>query len=94
MKDLIDKYLGEGGIITAKYVVDMRIKKGTTTPAIWRVKDYGKPTTRNLKKYVDNYNESLKPGGVNQHIGIRGTATWAGIRENSPHSPYIVEYSG
>ena len=38
------------------------------TAAIWR-KEYGRPTEANIKVYVEKFNESLKPGGCNEHIG-------------------------
>ena len=89
----IDNYLEEGKSTTPKYVVDMHIKKGRTTPAGWTVKQHGKPTTQNLKKYVDAYNDSVKPGGVNKHLGDQSTATWAGIRTNTAGSEdYIAEW--
>lgn len=88
----IDKYLSEGRSTTPKYVVDMKIRKGMTTPAAWTVKQHGKPTAKNLAKYVDAYNDSVMPGGVNQHLGDGSTATWAGIRENNLHASYIAEW--
>lgn len=62
------------------------------TPAIWRVRKqfnlpgYGRPTEKNLAKYVMDYIDSLKIGGVNQHIskalGQIPVPNWAKIREN------------
>lgn len=37
------------------------------TNAIWR-KHYGRPTEANAQKYVEKFNESLAPGGCNEHI--------------------------
>jgi len=31
---------------------------------------YGKPTAENLSKWRGNFNSSLKPNGVNNHLGI------------------------
>lgn len=95
MKDIVDRldfFIDEGRTVTPKYVVDVQIKMGIATPAAWEIKEYGKPTVNNLKKYIEAYNQSLMAGGANQHIGSRGMATWAGIRENAPNSPYIVEW--
>ena len=38
------------------------------TPCAWRLKDAGYPTDENVRKYIDKFNESLKPGGCNEHI--------------------------
>lgn len=38
----------------------------------WKVKEYGKPTPENLSKWRDKFNQSLKPGGANAHIGMVG----------------------
>lgn len=38
----------------------------------WMTKQYGKPTPENLSKWRDEFNQSLQPGGVNEHIGING----------------------
>ena len=88
----INNYLKEGKSITPKYVIDMKIKKGNASPAAWSVKQHGKATAQNLKKYVDVYNGSLKPGGANEHLGDQSTATWAGIRENHPNASHIAEW--
>jgi hypothetical protein len=34
----------------------------------WDTKSYGKPTEANLEKWRKAMNESMKPGGVNEHI--------------------------
>jgi hypothetical protein len=94
----IETYLSEGGSTTPKYVVDMKLKRGYTDAAEWRVnaqygmRGYGKPTTANLKKYIDAYNDSLESGGVNAHIGPSGKAIWAGIRFNTYGTKYIAEW--
>jgi len=45
-----------------------RAGKVRHTSMIWR-KEYGRPTTANLDKWVTSYEESLKPGGCNAHLG-------------------------
>ena len=34
----------------------------------WNVKDHGRPTDKNAERYRRSLNESLKIGGVNEHI--------------------------
>lgn len=36
-----------------------------------QVPGYGNPTEANLAKWVEKFNASLKPGGVNEHVGDR-----------------------
>ncbi len=92
--DKIDEFIDEGRSSTPKYVVDWRIKdpKWSATSTAWKVKDYGKPTEANLAKYAKRYNESIKPGGVNDHLGSGQLVLWLGLRENSAGAPYIVEW--
>lgn len=46
------------------------------TPASWNVKSrtnvagYGNPTDKNLEKFISKYGDSLKPGGINQHLSL------------------------
>lgn len=35
----------------------------------WRVKDNGRPSTKNLAAHVERLRASFLPGGANQHIG-------------------------
>ena len=92
--DLTDKYLGEGRSSTPKYVVDCKLRspKWANSGSIWKVKDYGKPTEANLAKYAKRYNDSLKPGQVNDHLGKDHEAIWLGIRENYAGASYIAEW--
>lgn len=36
----------------------------------WKSKQYGKPTVENLKKFRNGMNESMKPGGANDHLSL------------------------
>lgn len=36
----------------------------------WKTKEYGRPTTENIDRYVTTMEESMKPGGVNAHLGF------------------------
>jgi hypothetical protein len=52
-----------------------------STPMEWRVgarhgiPGYGKPTTENIDKWVTAYEESLKSGGCNAHLGIHSVVS-------------------
>ncbi len=35
-------------------------------------REYGAPTSINLSKWRDKFNQSLQPNGANEHIGING----------------------
>lgn len=38
--------------------------------AAWQIKYSGKPTTENLSKWRDGFNQSLKQGGANEHLTV------------------------
>ena len=63
-----------GKSYTPKYAVSLWDNgqiAGSFFPAMqmaWSVKDYGKPTSDNLAKYVGKMNASMQPGGVNYGI--------------------------
>lgn len=58
-----------GRDITFTYRVEVKESTGNAvvTPMGWR-KEYGKPTQDNLTKWVESYNNALKPDGVNAHV--------------------------
>jgi len=90
-----EKYLNEGRSTTPKYVVDVKLKspKWSSTPSAWESKQAGKPTEQNLAKWVKMYNDSIKPGGVNDHLGPEHELVWAGIRLNQGmDKSYIAEW--
>lgn len=49
---------------TPKYRVETRENATAMTPAAWK----GRPTAARLADWVERYNESYKPGGVNFHV--------------------------
>ena len=57
-----------GRSITPKYRVETVCVGSMNTPCAWRP-EYGQPTEANLAEYVRRTNESVKPGGCNEHIG-------------------------
>jgi len=88
-----------GRSIKSKYKLEIRNDLGRVimTPMCWFVKDKGKPTRDNLIKYVKSFNESLKPGGVNEHLakayGIEeARIDRARISENVRDGAVIAEY--
>lgn len=36
----------------------------------WHTKQDGKPTNKNLSDFRDAFNQSLKKGGANEHLGV------------------------
>ncbi len=55
-----------GKSTTPKYIVETRDNSHWhSTPMAWQMKQYGKPTVKNLEKFMANLNESFNVGGVN-----------------------------
>lgn len=77
------------------YVIDFRLKNSniSSTPCEWKTKVYGKPTKDNLAEYAKRYNDSVKPDGVNSHLGEDHEAIWLGIRKNDPNACYIYVWN-
>jgi len=59
------------------YPVKYTIETNTVGGMEWRCRrrgpysGYGNPTEANLAKWVERFNEALKPGGCNEHLGDR-----------------------
>lgn len=51
------------------YTPTYRTEWDDRSNGVWR-KEYGKPTLANLEKHVHEYAESLKAGGINNHISL------------------------
>lgn len=63
-----------GRSYTPKYVIRLetvrsRLGEVYLTNMEWRAKDAGSPTVANIGKWVEKFEESMKPGGVNAHLG-------------------------
>jgi hypothetical protein len=60
---------------TPTYVVQISDGVHYYTASAWRVTSRtqvradGRPTTANLKRYVESFEASTRPGGVNAHLG-------------------------
>jgi len=70
-----------------------------TTPCEWKVKQSGKPTQDNITKWVKDFEDSLRPNGINDHLGIFSiTQAWVVDQRNNeivcrwkrPPSPLFV----
>lgn len=54
---------------TPAHVVKVTLASGAySSPMAWPTKYAGKANAKNLAKWVDAYNASMKPGGVNAHL--------------------------
>ena len=74
---------------TFKYVLNISLVSGTRcTPMEWKRTD-GKPTTQNIGKWVDAFEESCRTG-ANKHLGIDPVVS-AQITENP--GPTIAEWT-
>lgn len=72
-----------------RFTVAMKTVTGYNTPSEYQSKYCGRPGAKGLAKFVADYNESLKPGGVNAHIGDRGRCYAASLRD---HGTVIAEW--
>lgn len=47
-------------------------RQWVSTNAEWKAGIYGRPSPQSIKQYVEKFNASLEPSGVNSHIGRAG----------------------
>jgi hypothetical protein len=71
-----------GRSIRFRFSVAMKTVQGFNTPAGWQTKQAGRPTAANLSAYVSLYNDSLKPGGCNAHLGAGAQCVAATLRDH------------
>jgi len=66
---------------TPKYRIEVREQgqRAMRVFACWYVKDKGKTTNKNLESWVEHFNTSLEPGGVNEHCGPKARISEAKI---------------
>ena len=76
---------------TPTYVVELTIPGTRNTPSAWNCKNDGRPTEANLANYVQTYERSTRPGGVNDHLGPE-TVTSARIRRNTCYGDVVARY--
>lgn len=60
-------------------------------PMAWDTKYSGKPTEENIKKWVEMYNASLEPDGVNSHVG-RSAAVYGGSIKNQKTGDIVAHW--
>lgn len=75
----------------AKYQVTVTVPGRRYSPASWNCKRYGRPTEANLRKYVESFEASTRPGGCNAHLGIEVVAR-AEVRLNDGSGKVVAEY--
>ena len=85
-----------GRTTTTKYALTFRSYGNGlfNTPMCWNAKNWGRPTEKNLKLWVEKYNQSLLPGGCNAHLGTKSTIMKAYIRYNYQMGPVVASYNG
>lgn len=74
-----------------KYQVTVTVPGRHYSPASWNCKRNGRPTEASLRKYVESFEASTRPGGVNAHLGIEVVAR-AEIRLNDGSGKIVAEY--
>jgi hypothetical protein len=76
---------------TTKYQVRVTVPGRHYSPASWHCKRDGRPTGTNLREYVERFEASTQPGGVNAHLGIEIVAS-ARILLNDGSGTVVTEY--
>lgn len=54
---------------TPTFRLETTVDRGGWTPQAWRTKEYGRPTLKNLERWVGEMEKSTRAGGVNALIG-------------------------
>ena len=73
------------------YVVDISTPGYRWTPAAWNCRTMGRPTAANLRRHVEGFEASTRPGGVNAHLGAT-LVTRASIRRNALGGAVVATY--
>jgi hypothetical protein len=61
--------MGMSQTLTSKYQVRIFSPAHNYSPASWNCRRDGRPTDANLARYVESFEASTRPGGVNAHLG-------------------------
>jgi hypothetical protein len=80
-----------GKSFTPKYAVVIHDSAKGRVEMSWDGKRHGRANAANLQKFVEAYGASLKPGGVNAHLG-EAFPQRAIIRVNAPAGAVIAEW--
>jgi hypothetical protein len=78
--------------LTTAYVVEIDTPGYRYTPAPWRTRQAGRPTTANLAAHVEAFEASTEPGGCNAHLGAT-RVTSARIRRNQLRGVVVASYT-
>jgi hypothetical protein len=78
---------------TPTYVVMIHVPGVRYTPAAWNCRRDGRPTEANLRKYVESFEASTRPGGANAHLGEE-TVAFARLMRNDGSREVVAYYSG
>ena len=75
----IAKDIMGGRSVSVRFIFRPKLvyKKLRMTESVWKSRQSGKPTSQNIKRYVEMFNSSLEPDGANSQIG-RGGAIYGG----------------
>ena len=76
---------------TTKYQVRIKVDRYGFPPMSWNCRRDGRPTAGNLRKFVESFEASTRPGGVNAHLGST-TVTKAMIMLNDGSRKLVAEY--
>lgn len=64
--------------VTPPYRIEYQTASGSTMSAVWyarkqgQIPSYGRPSPANIRKWIAKHNESLQPGGCNDHLVGKG----------------------
>lgn len=77
---------------TPKYALSIKISGNCTASKMaWSCRDAGRPTDRNLAKWVEGFEASTRPGGCNAHL--RPTVVWSAVvTRNNGSNEVVAEY--
>jgi hypothetical protein len=83
-----------GRTITPRYRIRFWDVGGAQNQAAWPSKHLGAPRENALRDWVRKSNQSVLPGGVNAHIGIRGWVMRAQVEENRAGGEILFRVEG
>lgn len=91
-----------GKSITIPVTVEMKTMTATgsqvCTPSEWRTRErvnapgYGTPNAENLATYIKKFEDSTKPGGVNEHLGV--TVVTSALIKRQATGAILATYTG
>ena len=79
-----------GRSITPTFRLEMTVPGKYITPSGWDTKHAGRPNNETLRKHIDHFETSCKPGGVNAHLGIMVVSSARVVRQSNDE--VVAEY--